>query len=64
MKKEEPQLDLRKYSRFKRTLPWSLIVKILIAVLVILSLYFSKSYLNESSDNKTKDEGFEIEIID
>ncbi len=53
---EEPELDLKKYKRHGKTMPGSLILKILIALLVITGLYYGNQMLNKSGENEVEQE--------
>ena len=60
MEKEEEihNIDIKKYKKFNRKLPWNLIVKVVVVILAIGLLYYFKSITSQVE--KTDD--FEINI--
>lgn len=55
---DSPKLDIRKFKRHQRKYPWSLIIKILMASIIIGLLV----YLNKILDDKKPEDRKEIEV--
>lgn len=54
MSSEEPEINLKRFKRHERKIPWALIRKIIIAAILIgLTLYFTNSLKGK---NKNSDE--------
>jgi short subunit fatty acids transporter len=56
---DEPKLSISKYKRHQKKMPWPLIFKILIAILVVLLLFWLNKPKKESPNNYNE----KIELI-
>jgi uncharacterized membrane protein len=54
---EDPEIDLQRFKRHKKQIPWSLIRKFVIAIILSVVLYFMYTAVPEE-----KPKPFEIEI--
>ncbi|MEX1002281.1 MAG: hypothetical protein WDZ35_09230 [Crocinitomicaceae bacterium] len=64
-KEEEYKLDLSKFRKHQRSIPWGLIRKVFIAIVFLVLFYYLFNTLQEKPGSEQKaDEGIEIELVD
>lgn len=58
----EPEIDLNRFRKHQRRIPWVLIRKIVIVSVIIGLLYFFKDLLKQKSTNQENQNGIEVEV--
>lgn len=62
MSEDNPQINLKKFTRHQRKMPWGLIIRIVIAILIITGLYLGFKYLEKTDKKDQIKEAIEVEI--
>ncbi len=59
---EQPQINLKQHQRFKRVIPWSLIRKAVLALILGGLIYYLMNALPKNEPIENPETGIEIEI--